>query len=189
MTLWWPGALGFACATLQLMHWTDDLRCAFQHLRQHHHHRDPPPSPSARPRCRPSVLPVPDLPRNRIRARAPTPILSRPSCSPPRVNAVAQPNAGRCRSTPASWALTMAAQTVDVRVLSPSPEADGGITFAALPTSTSIGELKLKIRDTLPSHPAPERMRIIYLGRVVMNETTLGVVLGDVRFLNYNATP
>lgn len=75
----------------------------------------------------------------------------------------------------------MAAQTVDVRVLSPSPEADGGITFAALPTSTSIGELKLKIRDTLPSHPAPERMRIIYLGRVVMNETTLGVVLGDVQ--------
>lgn len=77
----------------------------------------------------------------------------------------------------------MATQTVDVRVLSPSPEADGGITFSALSTSTTIGELKLKIKDELPSHPAPERMRIIYLGRVVMNETTLGAVLGEVRLL------
>ncbi|KAH7044514.1 hypothetical protein B0J12DRAFT_670588 [Macrophomina phaseolina] len=75
----------------------------------------------------------------------------------------------------------MATQTVDVRVLSPSPEADGGITFSALSTSTTIGELKLKIKDELPSHPAPERMRIIYLGRVVMNETTLGAVLGEIQ--------
>ncbi|GME25074.1 hypothetical protein GTA08_BOTSDO07324 [Neofusicoccum parvum] len=72
----------------------------------------------------------------------------------------------------------MATPTVDVRVLSPSPEADGGINFAALPASTTIAELKAKIKDALPSHPAPDRMRIIYLGRVVMNDTTLGTVFG-----------
>ncbi|KAL1637954.1 hypothetical protein SLS56_000511 [Neofusicoccum ribis] len=72
----------------------------------------------------------------------------------------------------------MATPTVDVRVLSPSPEADGGINFAALPASTTIAELKAKIKDALPSHPAPDRMRIIYLGRVVMNDTALGTVFG-----------
>lgn len=77
----------------------------------------------------------------------------------------------------------MADQTVDVRVLSPSPEADGGITFAALSTALTIGELKIKIKDALPSHPAPDRMRIIYLGRVVLNETSLGTVFGEVVFL------
>ncbi|KAF9638872.1 hypothetical protein BFW01_g9769 [Lasiodiplodia theobromae] len=75
----------------------------------------------------------------------------------------------------------MADQTVDVRVLSPSPEADGGITFAALSTALTIGELKIKIKDALPSHPAPDRMRIIYLGRVVLNETSLGAVFGEVQ--------
>lgn len=72
----------------------------------------------------------------------------------------------------------MTDHTVDVRVLSPSPEADGGITFSTLSTTTTIGELKTKIRDALPSKPAPDRMRIIYLGRVVTNDVTLGLVFG-----------
>ncbi|KAK7569678.1 hypothetical protein IWX49DRAFT_551292 [Phyllosticta citricarpa] len=73
----------------------------------------------------------------------------------------------------------MADQPIDVRVLSPIPEAEGGINFPSLPPSTTIRELKLKIRDALPSHPAPERMRIIYFGRVVQDSMTLGNVFHE----------
>lgn len=73
----------------------------------------------------------------------------------------------------------MADQPIDVRVLSPIPEAEGGINFPSLPPSITIRELKLKIRDALPSHPAPERMRIIYFGRVVGNDMTLGSVFHE----------
>ncbi|KAK8157802.1 hypothetical protein BKA80DRAFT_345064 [Phyllosticta citrichinensis] len=73
----------------------------------------------------------------------------------------------------------MADLPIDVRVLSPIPEAEGGINFPSLPPSTTVRELKLKIRDALPSHPAPERMRIIYFGRVVQDSMGLGNVFHE----------
>lgn len=69
--------------------------------------------------------------------------------------------------------------TINLKVLSPSSEVEGGVSFVDLPTTTTIKELRSRIQDAVPSKPAPERMRLIYRGRVVANETaTLGEVFG-----------
>jgi hypothetical protein len=69
--------------------------------------------------------------------------------------------------------------TINLKVLSPSTEVEGGVTFADLPTTTTIKELRSRIQDAVPSRPATERMRLIYRGRVVANDAdTLGDVFG-----------
>ncbi|KAL6707464.1 hypothetical protein ACN47E_004034 [Coniothyrium glycines] len=69
--------------------------------------------------------------------------------------------------------------TINLRILSPSTEVEGGVTFPHLPASTTVQELRSRIQDAVPSKPAPERMRLIYRGRVVANDAaTLGVVFG-----------
>lgn len=69
--------------------------------------------------------------------------------------------------------------TINLKVLSPSAEVEGGVTFPDIPTTTSIKELRSRIQDAVPSRPGPERMRLIYRGRVVANENdTLGTVFG-----------
>jgi hypothetical protein len=71
------------------------------------------------------------------------------------------------------------ASTINLKVLSPSTEVEGGVSFPDLPTTTTIKELRNRIQDAVPSKPAPERMRLIYRGRVVANDTdTLGLVFG-----------
>ncbi|KAF2143370.1 uncharacterized protein K452DRAFT_317527 [Aplosporella prunicola CBS 121167] len=72
----------------------------------------------------------------------------------------------------------MTEQTVDLRILSPSIEAEGGVSFRALPSSTTVGQLKVKIQDALPTHPVPERMRIIYQGRMLRDSIPLAEVFG-----------
>lgn len=59
---------------------------------------------------------------------------------------------------------------MNLKVLSPSPEVEGGITLADLPASTTVKELRSRIQDAIASRPAPERMRLIYRGRVVAND-------------------
>ncbi|KAF1844151.1 uncharacterized protein K460DRAFT_357777 [Cucurbitaria berberidis CBS 394.84] len=69
--------------------------------------------------------------------------------------------------------------TINLRILSPSTEVEGGISFPDLPASTTIKELRSRIQDAVPSKPAPGHMRLIYRGRVVANdEDTLGNVFG-----------
>tara|TARA_R110002003_G_scaffold107_9_gene9027 strand:- start:4449 stop:4718 length:270 start_codon:yes stop_codon:yes gene_type:complete len=69
--------------------------------------------------------------------------------------------------------------TINLKVLSPSTEVEGGVAFADLPTTTTIKELRSRIQDAVPSRPATERMRLIYRGRVVANDAdTLGDVFG-----------
>ncbi|KAH7081010.1 hypothetical protein FB567DRAFT_532275 [Paraphoma chrysanthemicola] len=69
--------------------------------------------------------------------------------------------------------------TIHLKVLSPSTEVEGGVTFADIPATTTIKELRSRIQDAVPSKPAPERMRLIYRGRVVANDAdTLGHVFG-----------
>ena len=69
--------------------------------------------------------------------------------------------------------------TLNLRILSPSTEVEGGVSFPDLPASTTIKELRSRIQDAVPSKPAPERMRLIYRGRVVANDAdTLGNVFG-----------
>lgn len=71
------------------------------------------------------------------------------------------------------------AQTVNLKILSPSSEVEGGVNLADVPASTTVKELRSRIQDAAPSKPAPERMRLIYRGRVVANDAdTLSNVFG-----------
>ena len=60
---------------------------------------------------------------------------------------------------------------IDLKVLSPSTEVNGDLFFANIPAVTTVGELKIKIRDEIATRPAVERMRLIYRGRVMATDT------------------
>ncbi|KAJ4288520.1 hypothetical protein N0V90_011757 [Kalmusia sp. IMI 367209] len=71
------------------------------------------------------------------------------------------------------------AASVNLRILSPSAEVEGGVHLAGLPATTTVGELRQRIQDAVPSRPATDRMRLIYRGRVVANDDdTLEIVFG-----------
>lgn len=77
-------------------------------------------------------------------------------------------------------------QNINLKILSPSAEVEGGITFTDLPSSTTIKELRSRIQDAVASKPAPERMRLIYRGRVVANDAdTLSLVFGAESVCDY----
>ena len=70
-------------------------------------------------------------------------------------------------------------EMINLRILSPSTEVEGGVTFPDLPASTTIKELRSRIQDAVPSKPATERMRLIYRGSVVANDAdTLANIFG-----------
>ena len=60
---------------------------------------------------------------------------------------------------------------IHLKILSPSPEVRDGLAFTSLSASTTVGQLKEKIRATLPSRPSNERQRLIYRGRVMADDT------------------
>ena len=71
------------------------------------------------------------------------------------------------------------AKSLHVKVLSQLPEPHGVLQFSSLPASTTVAELKTKIRDAIPSRPLAERQRLIHRGRVAGRETdTLGEIFG-----------
>jgi len=59
---------------------------------------------------------------------------------------------------------------INVKVLSQLPEPDGLIHFENLPITTTVGELKVKVRDHVASKPAVENQRFIYRGRLMARE-------------------
>ena len=61
-------------------------------------------------------------------------------------------------------------QTVVLHVLSPSVEVPNKITFPVMPVAMTIGELKYEIRDKVASRPGPERQRLIYRGKALVQE-------------------
>ncbi len=68
---------------------------------------------------------------------------------------------------------------LDLNVLSPSTEVERSLLLPALPASTTVLQLKLKIRELIPSRPQPERQRLIYRGRVLTRDNdSLFVVFG-----------
>ncbi|KAA8620828.1 hypothetical protein Alg130_02474 [Pyrenophora tritici-repentis] len=70
-------------------------------------------------------------------------------------------------------------QTINLKILSPSTEVEGGVNLADVPASTTVKELRSRIQNAVPSKPATDRMRLIYRGRVVANDAeTLGNVFG-----------
>lgn len=63
----------------------------------------------------------------------------------------------------------------------PGSSADE-FTLGTLPTSTHIGDLRQQIQQLLPSHPTPERQRLLYAGRALVdNEQTLANALNTRR--------
>ncbi|KAJ4362650.1 hypothetical protein N0V95_001358 [Ascochyta clinopodiicola] len=68
---------------------------------------------------------------------------------------------------------------INLKVLSPSSEVESGVHLRDLAASTTVQELRLKIQDAVPSKPDPARMRLIYRGKVVANDTdSLETVFG-----------
>ena len=67
-----------------------------------------------------------------------------------------------------------------VHIVSPSSEVPGRLTFPDVPLMTTIGDMKKKIQDSIPTKPGPERQRLIYRGRALgQQETTLGALFGS----------
>lgn len=71
--------------------------------------------------------------------------------------------------------------TIVLHVLSPSPDVNGGrITFPNMPLDTKISHLKLRIQNSVVVPAPPERQRLIYRGRPLLNmDTTLREVLSS----------
>lgn len=69
--------------------------------------------------------------------------------------------------------------SLNLRILSPSTEVEGGVVFPDISGATTVHDLRVRIREAFSSKPSPERMRLIYRGRVVANEdATLVNVFG-----------
>lgn len=62
-------------------------------------------------------------------------------------------------------------QTILLHVLSPSVEIPNKLTFSDVPISTTVGELKKKICDAVPARPSPDRQRLIYGGKALVQES------------------
>lgn len=60
---------------------------------------------------------------------------------------------------------------INLKVLSPSTEVPGDLSFADIPAATTVKDLRLRIQGEITSKPATDRMRLIYRGRVVVNDT------------------
>ena len=60
--------------------------------------------------------------------------------------------------------------TITLHVLSPALEVNGGrITFPAISLDTTITQLKSRIRNSVATAPSPERQRLIYRGRPLLD--------------------
>ena len=57
-----------------------------------------------------------------------------------------------------------------LHVVSPSVGVASPLSFPHLPASTTIKELKARIRDVLPSKPTDESQRLIHRGRMLGRE-------------------
>jgi hypothetical protein len=68
------------------------------------------------------------------------------------------------------------ALTVNLQVVSPSVGV-GTLSFPATPATTTISQLKAKIRDSLPLRPVDEHQRLIHRGRMLArdNDTLIDV--------------
>lgn len=69
---------------------------------------------------------------------------------------------------------------VNIHFVSPSEGVPNDLDFQGLPATTTVGQIKDKIRDVLPMHPAHDEQRIIHQGRLLSRESdTLLDVFGE----------
>ncbi|KAK3175786.1 hypothetical protein K4F52_009997 [Lecanicillium sp. MT-2017a] len=60
---------------------------------------------------------------------------------------------------------------VNVQIVSPSVGVNRPLLFPGTPASTTIKQLKEKIREALPLRPADEHQRLIHRGRALMRDS------------------
>ena len=71
-------------------------------------------------------------------------------------------------------------QKITLNILSPSNEVPDKLTFNECLVSTTIAELKLKICNAVDTRPAPERQRLIYRGKpLIQDSATLKDILSQ----------
>lgn len=68
---------------------------------------------------------------------------------------------------------------VNLRIRSPSTEVGGDLNFELLPATTTVGELKERIRNLLESSPRDEQQRLIHMGKYLRGEQTLMEIFGE----------
>ncbi|KAK7714972.1 hypothetical protein SLS63_011489 [Diaporthe eres] len=70
--------------------------------------------------------------------------------------------------------------TVNISIISPSLAVNAPLNFTGLPASTTVGQLKEKIRESLDAKPANEQQRLIHQGKLLNRESeTLLEVFGE----------
>jgi hypothetical protein len=60
--------------------------------------------------------------------------------------------------------------SLNLQILSPSFQGTRPILFQNLPAATTVQQLRERIRQTLPQHPAVENQRLIYRGHSLAQE-------------------
>lgn len=71
---------------------------------------------------------------------------------------------------------------VNISIVSPSLGVNAPLSFSDLPVSTTVGQLKQKIRDALDSKPSNDRQRLIHQGKLLAKEhETFLEVFGEQR--------
>ncbi len=81
-------------------------------------------------------------------------------------------------------------RTVTLHILCPSQPIPGRFTLNDLPLETTIGELRARITQSLPSQPPPAAQRLIYRGRPLTTDSQmLSEILGSVEVGLAIATP
>ncbi|KAL3425944.1 ubiquitin family protein [Phlyctema vagabunda] len=78
--------------------------------------------------------------------------------------------------------------TFTLNVVSPSVGVSGPLIFPHISATTTIGQLKAKIRDALPTRPSDDHQRLIHRGRLLANEAdTMNVIFGQDTLANPEA--
>lgn len=81
----------------------------------------------------------------------------------------------------------------NLQIVSPSASVSRPLVFASIPASTTIRQLKEKIRNAVATRPADDQQRLIHRGRLLArDEETLENILGaeavgSLSFLTYDA--
>ncbi|KAL8823026.1 MAG: hypothetical protein Q9191_006252, partial [Dirinaria sp. TL-2023a] len=74
-------------------------------------------------------------------------------------------------SQPAMSEPDSGARNITLNILSPSTEVPDKLTFSDCTPSTTVADLKSKIQNAVATRPAPERQRLIYRGRPLVQDT------------------
>ncbi|KAH0565293.1 hypothetical protein GP486_001313 [Trichoglossum hirsutum] len=63
------------------------------------------------------------------------------------------------------------ASSISISILSPSAELPHQLVFPCVSIASTVGDLKRRIRDAVPSKPELERLRLIHRGRMLSRDT------------------